>query len=251
MPRRRLLADAERAELLAFPTTDDELIRLYTFSEADLAVIRQRRGGHNRFGFAVQICYLRYPGFALPPDEQPPASLLRLVGEQLRVDPAVWSHYAQRAETRREHLNELLVWLNISKFRLGHYRRFVHQLALLAQQTDRGIVLAAALVEMFRQEHVIMPSLDVIDRICGEALTRGTRHIYIALTSELEARHLLALDGLLVTRTGTKTSVLTWLRQPPGVPKPRYFLRHLERLLAVEKLCLPSYWLNPFTKIVY
>ena len=240
MPRRRLLADAERAELLAFPATDDEFIRLYTFSEADLAVIRQRRGAHNRFGFAVQICYLRYPGYALPPDEQPHASLLRLVGEQLRVDPAVWSQYAQRAETRREHLTELLVWLNISQFRLGHYRRFVHQLALLARQTDRGIVLAAALVEMFRQEHVIMPSLDVIDRICGEALTRGTRHVYIALTSELEARHVLALDGLLVARTGTKTSVLTWLRQPPGVPKPRYILKHLERLQAVEKLRLPD-----------
>ena len=54
-------------------------------------------------------------------------------------------------------------------------------------------MLAAALFEMFRQEHVIMPSLDVIDRICGEALTRGTRHVYIALTSGLEARHLLAL----------------------------------------------------------
>lgn len=231
--------------------TDDQIIRLHTFSKTDLAVIRQRRGAHNRFGFAGQICYLRYPGYALPPDEQAPASSLRLVGEQLRVDPAVWSRYAQRAETRRKHLNELLVWLNISQFRLGHYRRFVHQLALLAQQSDRGIVLAAALVEMFRQKHVIMPSLDVIDRICGEALTGGTRHVYIALTSELEARHLLALDGLLVARTGTKTSVLTWLRQPPGVPKPRYFLRHLERLLAVEKLCLPSYWLNPFTKIVY
>lgn len=66
---------------------------------------------------------------------------------------------------------------------------------------------------MFPQAHVIMPSLDVIDRICGEALTRGTRHVYIALTSELGARHLLALDGLLVARPGTKTSVLTWLRQ--------------------------------------
>ena len=46
--------------------TNDELIRHYTFSEFDLASIRQRRGNHNRLGFAVQLCYLRYPGFALP-----------------------------------------------------------------------------------------------------------------------------------------------------------------------------------------
>ncbi len=57
MPRRSLLTPAERASLLAFPTTDDELIRHYTFSEFDLASIRQRRGNHNRLGFAVQLCY--------------------------------------------------------------------------------------------------------------------------------------------------------------------------------------------------
>ena len=55
MPRRSLLTPAERASLLAFPTTDDELIRHYTFSEFDLASIRQRRGNHNRLGFAVQL----------------------------------------------------------------------------------------------------------------------------------------------------------------------------------------------------
>lgn len=89
MPRRRLLADAERAELLAFPPTYDEFIRHFTFSDANLAVIRQRRGALSRFCFAVQICCLRYPGYALPPDEEPHPSLLRIVGEQLRVDPAV------------------------------------------------------------------------------------------------------------------------------------------------------------------
>ena len=48
MPRRNLLTPAERASLLAFPTTDDELIQYYTFSEPDLSAIRQRRGDHNR-----------------------------------------------------------------------------------------------------------------------------------------------------------------------------------------------------------
>ena len=33
MPRGSLLTPAERASLLAFATTDDELIRHYTFSE--------------------------------------------------------------------------------------------------------------------------------------------------------------------------------------------------------------------------
>ena len=129
MPRRNLLTPAERTSLLAFPATDDEFIQHYTFSESDLSVIRQRRGSHNRLGFAVQLCYLRYPGFALPTDAEPPASLLKIVGRQLRIEPDIWSQYAQRPETRREHLLELQAWLKLTPFAVADYWHFVHQLA--------------------------------------------------------------------------------------------------------------------------
>ena len=55
MPSRSVMTPAERAGLLAFPNTDDVFVRYYTFSESDLAAIRQRRGKHNRLGFAVQL----------------------------------------------------------------------------------------------------------------------------------------------------------------------------------------------------
>jgi TnpA family transposase len=240
MPRRSLLTPAERAGLLAFPTTDDELIRQYAFSEPDLAAIHQRRGNHNRLGFAVQLCYLRHPGFALSIDAEPPAPLLALVGRQLRIDPAVWPQYAQRPETRREHLTELQAWLNLTPFAIAHDRRFVHQLAELAQQTDRGIVLADALVEMMRQQRIILPAVDVIERLCSEALTRGTRQVYEALTAPLSDHHRRTLDRLLTRREGTNGSELIWLRQPPGPPTAKHVLAHLERLRTVHELWLPD-----------
>ena len=54
MPRRSLLTPAERTSLIAFPTTDTELIQHYSFSEPDLSAIRQRRGNHNRLGCHFQ-----------------------------------------------------------------------------------------------------------------------------------------------------------------------------------------------------
>jgi len=240
MPRRNFLTPAERASLLAFPVSDDELIRHYTFSEPDLSVIGQRRGSHNRFGFAVQLCYLRYPGFALPTDAEPPAALLALVGRQLHIEVDVWPQYAQRAQTRREHLAELQAWLNLTLFATADYRRFIHQLAELAQQTDRGIVLAEKLVEMLRQQRIILPAIDVIEHLCSEALTRGTRQVYKALTAPLSDHHRSALDALLTLREGTKGSGLIWLRQPPGPPKPKYILAHLERLKTICELSLPE-----------
>jgi TnpA family transposase len=65
MPRRSILSATERESLLALPDTQDELIRRYTLSDSDLAIIRQRRGAANRLGFAVQLCYMRYPGIVL------------------------------------------------------------------------------------------------------------------------------------------------------------------------------------------
>jgi len=116
VPRRLILSAAERTGLLSLPNHRDDLIRFYIFDEADLSLIRQRRGKSNRLGFAVHLCYLRYPGCALPTDIAPSIELLTFVAEQLQIDPGVWQQYAQRSETRREHAVELQSWLNLSTF---------------------------------------------------------------------------------------------------------------------------------------
>ncbi|GEQ76207.1 hypothetical protein CTTA_3212 [Comamonas testosteroni] len=85
MPRRSILSAAERESLLALPDTKDDLIRHYTFSDTDLSIIRQRRGPANRLGFAVQLCYLRFPGIFLGVDQAPSLPLLKLVADQLKV----------------------------------------------------------------------------------------------------------------------------------------------------------------------
>ena len=125
MRRRSLLTPAERAGLLAFPADHGELIRYYTLSEPDLALIRQRRGNHNRLGFAVQLCCLRYPGLILSPGANPPAQLTAIVGQQSHIESDIWPQYAQRSETRREHLAELQAWLNLAPFAAADYKRSV------------------------------------------------------------------------------------------------------------------------------
>jgi hypothetical protein len=92
MPRRSILSATERESLLALPDAKDELIRHYTFNETDLSVIR-RRGAANRLGFAVQLCYLRFPG-TLGVDEPPFPPLLRMVAAQLKVPVESWASTA-------------------------------------------------------------------------------------------------------------------------------------------------------------
>jgi TnpA family transposase len=155
MPRQCILTAAERSALLAFPTEKSELIRLFTFSEQDLSVIKQCRGDVNRLGFAVLLCALRYPGHALSAGERPPDSFLTMVARQLGIDDKVWVQYAEREETRREHLSELRAFLGLTPFGLRQFHQFARWLAELAMQTDKGVVLATALVEELRREKVV------------------------------------------------------------------------------------------------
>jgi TnpA family transposase len=239
MPRRSILSAAERESLLALPDTNDELIRHYTFSESDLSIINQRRGRANRLGFAVQLCYLRFPGIILGVDEAPFPPLLKLAADQLRAAPDSWETYGQREQTRREHLVELQTTFGFQTFSAHNHRQAVQTLTELAMQTDKGIVLAGALIEHLRRKSVILPVIDTIERICSEAITRANRHLHAALADPLSEEHRKRLDDLLRRRENGRTTRLAWLRQSPAKPNSRHMLEHIERLKARHKLDLP------------
>jgi TnpA family transposase len=240
MPRRSILSSTERDSLLALPDSKDELIRHYTFNETDLSIIRQHRGSANRLGFAVQLCYMRYPGVTLAAEAEPFRPLLLMVANQLKVPRDSWAEYGQRAETRREHLLELQSLFGFQSFTtMSHYRSAVHSLDELAWQTDKGIVLATSLVESLRQKSVLLPTLDVIERICSEAVTQANRRIHAALTDSLSATHRQRLDDLLKRKDDSKLTWLAWLRLSPVKPNSRHMLEHIERLKAWHALDLP------------
>ncbi len=240
MPRRSILSAAERESLLALPDSKDDLIRHYTFNDTDLSIIRQRRGPANRLGFAVQLCYLRFPGVILGVDELPFPPLLKLVADQLKVGVESWNEYGQREQTRREHLSELQTVFGFRPFTMSHYRQAVQMLTELAMQTDKGIVLASALIGHLRRQSVILPALNAVERASAEAITRANRRIYDALAEPLADAHRRRLDDLLKRRYNGKTTWLAWLRQSPAKPNSRHMLEHIERLKAWQALDLPT-----------
>ena len=158
MPRQSILTEQERAVLLTPPETRDELIRHYSFSEKDLTVIRQRRGDGNRIGFATLLCYMRYPGVSLGQDEHPHSALLEFVAAQLGISTEKWHDYGLRLQTRREHLLELQAVFGFMLFGTEHYHLSVGFLEDLAWQTDKGIVLAEALIQHLRSQSILLPA---------------------------------------------------------------------------------------------
>jgi len=65
MARRRLLTDVPWEALLSPQTAEREIIRHYTLGDEDLAAAASKRSDHNRIGFPLTLCYLRFPGRAI------------------------------------------------------------------------------------------------------------------------------------------------------------------------------------------
>lgn len=240
MPRRSVLSAPDRAALLACPDEDAERIRLYTFSETDLALIRQRRGDANRLGFAVQLALLRYPGVALAPDQAVDDALVRWVASTLWLDPTVWAQYAVRDTTRRQHRQQLFAYLGLSAFGLSDFRALVGELVDVALRSDKGLVLASHALTSLRRQRIVVPPLRVIDRVCAQAIHRANRRLYRRLTRALDEGHRARLDALLDIRPGGAITWLSWLRQAPMTSSSRGMLRHLERLRCYQDLALPT-----------
>lgn len=239
MPRRQVLSDTERENLLTLPDNRDELIKYYTFSERDLAIIGLRRGDANRLGFAIQLCYMRYPGVLLGVDESPNVPLLNMVARQLNISTDCWIDYGRREQTRRDHIAEIESLFGFQTFRAPHYRQAIHVLDELAKQTDKGVVIATALVVHLRAALILLPSINTIERICSGLITRGTRFIYEALTKHLTDKHREGLESMLSMYDNSKISILMWLCQSTAAYNVRQLLEHIERLKVIEALQLP------------
>ena len=77
MPRRSIWSARQSAALFDLPTDEASLLSHYTLSGDDIEHIRVRRGGHNRLGFALQLCAFRYPERLLAAGEAIPLNVLR------------------------------------------------------------------------------------------------------------------------------------------------------------------------------
>ena len=240
MPRRSTLSAAEREQLLALPETSEEFIRHYTLSEVDLSLIHQHRGAANRMGFAVQLCYLRFPGVVLGLDQVPAPSLLAFVAAQLKLPAPEWAVYGRREQTRREHLLEMQAAFGFETFALPHYRAAVPWLTDVALQTDKGVLLVQALMGHLRRQGTLLPAVAVLERLSAEALTRANRQLYDTLTEDLTLETRRGLEDLLTRREGSSLTWLAWLRQAPAAPTSRQMVEHLARLAAWQHLGLPA-----------
>lgn len=219
MPRRRMLTDRQQAALLDMPTEEASMLRHYTLADDDLEIIRARRRPHNRFGFALQLCALRYPGRVLAPGEVIPAAVTRFLAAQLGLRPDDLADYATREETRRDHLATLRNLYGYKMFTGRGARDLKTWLESEAETARSNEDLARRFAEKCRATQTIPPGITVIERLCADALVAAERRIDTRIADRLNDELRGQLDALLTESADSSVTRFVWLRQFRGWPK--------------------------------
>ena len=191
------------------------LVRHYTLSEADLAAVRRCRGDHNRLGYALMLCYLRFPGRALRAGERPPTTSLAFVAAQVDVLPDGVDEYLATERNRQRHAIECQEQLRLRPFGKRASAELMDVLLPQAIEDDRLAFLAALVMQACRERGIVIPSPEALERLCAELRHRARREAHRRLTNGLSAEQRKRLDALTGRR---EESSLSWL---PGCGRCR------------------------------
>ena len=240
MPRRVSLTDRQREALLHLPVDQGELLRHYTLSDEDLGHIRQRRRAHNRFGFALQLCVLRYPGRVLAPGELIPAQVSDFIAAQLGLTSDDLLLYAAREETRHEHLADLRRIYGYRSFSGRGARDLREWIAREAEAATSNEDLARRFVAECRRTRTILPGSSTIERLCADALVEAERRIEDLIAHRITPTLSENLAHLLEDTVDGRVTRFVWLRQFEVGANSAAANRLMDRLEYLQRFDLPA-----------
>jgi hypothetical protein len=175
-----------------------------------------------------QLCL--FPGFGMGPAEQPSEAMITFVAHQLGVPPADFADYAQRDQTRREHVVELQRYLGLRSFGLADWRASLRVGSDAAWATDRGEPIVLAILAHLRANRVVLASTTVLERIGLAARARAREKTFETLAAGLSDSERDTLTGLLAVDPELRCSRFAWLRDYSESPAPSNIVALLERL---------------------
>src|SRR5215471_16279078 len=227
------LTPAERERLSRFPEhiPDDDLVVFFRLSTDDHRVINQQREGSTRLGFALQLCALRYLGFAPDDLSLTPWEAVTYVARQLHVPPETIETYGRRIKTRTTHLQLVQSHLGFRSARPLDVYALQTWLVDRALEHDKPTLLLQLACEKLRRDQIVRPGITRLERLVATARQQAHDETFRRLTPFLSSTQQAWLDSLLVPEPSLGRTRLAWLRQEATSHAASQIL------LTLEKIC--------------
>jgi len=232
-----LLTAAERKRLNRFPEPipDDDLRVFFTLSDADQLEVGKQRGAHTQLGCALQLCALRYLGFA--PDDlgATPWSAVLLVARQLALPPEAIQAYGHRIKTRTMHLQHVQAYLGFRPALPLDFEALTSWLVDRALEHDQPTLLLQLACDKLRREQIVRPGMTRVERLIATAREQAQAETFQRLTPWRTPARQTWLDGLLAPEPDVGRTRLTWLRQEATSHAASQILATLEKILFLKE----------------
>jgi TnpA family transposase len=216
----------------------DDLARYFHLDDTDLSLIAQKRGEHNRLGFAVQLGTVRYLGTFLEDPLAVPTPILHAVAKQLCIEKMASLQGYCVGEQRRQHAAEIRTrygYVEITERQVGlRLTRWLY--ALCWTGTDRPSVLFERATTWLVTHKVLLPGCSALERYIARLRSRVEERLWRLLDRGISSEQQARLESLLVVPLGSRTSQLDRLRTGPVMVSSLSLIQALLRLHSVREL---------------
>lgn len=228
-----------RRNVVALPVdpTDEELVRAWTLSEADKALVSRHREEYQH-SFAIQLCVMRAYGRSLADYRGVPVRILNHVGQQLHFPPVLVVSPPPREATDLDHERRIREYLGIGPFEKATQQRLERW---VQERATEGLVpdhIYPRAEDLLRSWKVLLPSPSTLERLIDSACARAQDAVFERVERGLSPERKAALDALLDVPEGDQKSTLFRLREyPPGAKAPviASYIRRYHLIRSVDR----------------
>jgi hypothetical protein len=217
--------------------TSLQLARYFHLDDTALKIVKQRRGDHNRLGFAVQLCTVRFLGtFLINPIDVPP-SVVAYLALQLDISSSdCLPRYLERPTTHWEHAQLIKQLYGYRDFSSQPYQwrlqRWLYERAWVSDESPSVLfdLTTARLVE----NKILLPGVTVLIRLIGSVRERVSQRAWAMVSKLPTVEQQTQLESILSINEKTKQTLLDQLRCSPTRYSAPALVEALNRLVTIR-----------------
>ncbi len=241
----QFLSEAEHKSLNRFPAeiSSEDLNRFFLLSDRELSILKQLRAEHNRLGFALQLCCLRYLGF-FPEELQLPEPVVNYVAQQLQLIPELLIFYGKRSSTQREHQRKIQALLGYRRASNSDLLDLEQWLTERALEHNQPLLLFHMACEHLKQPKILRIGTTILARMVATMRVKAQEINYQSLKNLLTTERSTWLDSLLEIEPDETRTPLSWLQRSPTGNNPKQILETLDKISFLQQSSVDTWDLS-------